>query len=199
MTKLTGVLIAIGAVLLGEADAQRSPQNVAAWNDLRLDRRQQAMTSLTSWGAVNTVAGLAIGITADGEELRQAGYMTAGWGAINAALGVFGLRGVRKERTRDVSLAEGVKTLHKTERILLFNAGLDLGYVAAGAYLTERSRRADEDNPARLRGYGKAIIVQGIGLFVFDLLAYRHLHQSAVDVTPVLTSEGAGIGATMTF
>ena len=47
-------------------------------------------------------------------------------------------------------------------RLLLINAGLDLLYIATGVVLSTR-----RDNLAR--GFGPAIIIQGIFLLVFDL------------------------------
>ena len=51
----------------------------------------------------------------------------------------------------------------------LFNAGLDVGYMATGAYLWERGIRKDSRG---LKGYGQSLILQGGFLFTFDLIMY---------------------------
>ncbi len=57
------------------------------------------------------------------------------------------------------------------QKTLLFNAGLDLAYITGGFYLIERAKNTKK-KPERLKGYGKSIILQGIFLFVFDVLLH---------------------------
>jgi hypothetical protein len=61
------------------------------------------------------------------------------------------------------------------DKVLLFNAGLDLAYIAGGFWLVERSKNADK-RPERLKGYGQSVILQGAFLFAFDIAFYA-LHQ----------------------
>lgn len=63
---------------------------------------------------------------------------------------------------------------HRLEKILLFNAGIDLAYMTLGAWLWDRGTRGLE-GPAgvssqRLTGWGQALVVQGGFLFAFDLV-----------------------------
>jgi hypothetical protein len=53
--------------------------------------------------------------------------------------------------------------------VLLLNAGLDVGYLAAGAWLVRRTR---------WRGDGLAVLVQGAFLLVLDSGAARALSPS---------------------
>lgn len=57
------------------------------------------------------------------------------------------------------------------QKTLLFNAGLDLAYIIGGFYLIERSRNT-VNKPERLKGYGKSVILQGIFLFIFDVVLH---------------------------
>ena len=177
----------------GLAAARAYPQAPAldadadVWVAEHFDRKAGAMSALTGWGTANVLVGGIGAAVSDGEEARQFHLMNAGWGAINAALGLFGRRSARRDGRGGLNLEAGYADLRRTEKILLFNAGLDVGYVAAGAYLVERSRRArrngagvpllSTETAARDRGWGQAVMLQGAALCIFDLLAYRHLHR----------------------
>ncbi len=76
-------------------------------------------------------------------------FMTGVWALINAAIAYGGWLGAEPDPT-------GLR------RILWVNAGLDLLYVAVGSALWMRPR-------PMLKGFGLAIVVQGLFLFLFDL------------------------------
>ncbi len=91
--------------------------------------------------------------------------MNAGWGIINASLGIVGYLKAKNDSPR--SLSATIDQYHKTEKTLLFNAGLDLAYVASGFWLIEQGKHSS--NTDQLKGYGKSLILQGIGLAAFDI------------------------------
>jgi hypothetical protein len=76
-------------------------------------------------------------------------FMTGAWGLVDGGLAFLGWLGEGAER-------------EALRRLLLLNAGLDLGYLALGLLLFSRRQ-------AHLRGFGAAILVQGGFLFLFDL------------------------------
>ena len=176
-TLLRTLAIAAGSLAAARAYPQQAQASPASWTAEHFRRKSDAMTVLTAWGSANVLAGGIGAATSDDERARQFYLMNAGWGAVNAALGIFGRRSARRDARAGLPLEESYADLRSTEKILLFNAGLDVGYVAAGAYLLERSRRPDSDTAARDRGWGQAIVVQGVALCLFDLLAYRYLHK----------------------
>lgn len=57
------------------------------------------------------------------------------------------------------------------QKTLLFNSGLDLAYIVGGFYLVERSKNT-VNKPERLKGYGKSVILQGVFLFIFDVVLH---------------------------
>ena len=63
-----------------------------------------------------------------------------------------------------------LKHQSKTEKTYIFNTALDLAYIAGGLYMTERSK--SRTDPAKLKGYGNAIMLQGGFLFVYDAVNY---------------------------
>ncbi|MCB9114630.1 MAG: hypothetical protein H6639_06730 [Caldilineaceae bacterium] len=64
---------------------------------------------------------------------------------------------------RGYAPAEAATDLRNLRRLLWFNAGLDVLYVAGGLALF---RRADETQ----RGHGAGIVLQGLFLFKFDAI-----------------------------
>jgi hypothetical protein len=95
---------------------------------------------------------------------RGFGIQALAWGAIDALIAAAGLAGQR--RSRDPSPAfDAPREARKLRRLLWFNAALDVGYMAGGAWL---ARTKGSTNP-EWRGHGWGIVVQGAFLFWFDL------------------------------
>ena len=197
MRPVRSFLLAAAALLGAAAEAQIRPVTPADWRDVHFDRKRQMLTVLTGWGAANVVVGGTGALLSDDTQWRQFHLMNAGWGLVNAALGGFGLRSAHRDARAGLSLDDAYADLQRTERILLFNAGLDVAYMVGGAYLIQRADRPSGEQPERDRGWGRAVVLQGAGLFLFDLLAFRHLHKSQVGITPLLTARGAAVGLTV--
>jgi hypothetical protein len=138
-------------------------QDVAA-AQLQVDR--VAMGTLGSWAAVNLVAGTAGAFALDDPRARAFAQGSAAWNVVNAGLAVGGLRAAQ----RRAELAPSWPTLalegERSRGVFLLNAGLDVGYMAAGLWLRERGLRTESP---QLQGYGDALLVQGGFLFAFDL------------------------------
>lgn len=94
---------------------------------------------------------------------RAFGQQAIGWGAIDAALAIFGRRGLEQKVQRGYPPAEAAKDLRNLRRILWFNAGLDVLYMLGGLALFRRDDEAQ-------RGHGAGIMFQGLFLFKFDLI-----------------------------
>ena len=88
---------------------------------------------------------------------RGFGRQTAAWGAVDGAIALVGAR--RRA-------ARGRTDPARLRRVLVLNAGLDVGYLAAGGVLVARTR---------WRGDGLAVLVQGAFLLVLDTVAARRL------------------------
>ena len=148
------------------------------------------LSELGAGAAVSAVGGAtvwAVGRHHRREVLVGFGRQTVAWAAINGALAVGGLaaarrreRGVAAGRDQSVgtepsdtdpvdtepSGGETTGRARTLRRVLLVNAGLDVGYVLGGAVLAGTERR---------RGDGLAIIVQGAFLFWLDSRHARRL------------------------
>lgn len=140
------------------------------FNTQRLHRQETAMLVLGAWAVGNIGAGLALRGAQEGST-RYFHDMNAGWGAVNLIIAGFGYWSSRKTDPASFGLAATLREQQKIQKILLFNAGLDIGYILGGAYLIERSKSTN-NRPERLEGFGKSIALQGAFLFVFDLATF---------------------------
>ena len=109
---------------------------------------------LGGWAVGSVVVGAVLSTS---PRTRGFGRQTAAWGAVDGAIALVGAR--RRA-------AHGPTDPARLRRVLLLNAGLDVGYLAAGAALLRRARR---------RGDGAAVLVQGAFLLVLDTTAARGL------------------------
>ena len=188
---LTGVVFIISLwVVLTPAYAQ-DPQ--IELFDAHVESMQTGMTILGGWAMTNLLVGGVARQYSSGY-LRYFHEMNAGWNVVNlgiAAIGYYALPDVTSW-----TALEGVSELNKIDRILLFNAGLDLGYMALGYGLIERGRRLDSE---RYIGYGRSLLLPGGFLFLFDsIFAYLHSDLTA-KLTMQLVPNGSGLSLNMLF
>ena len=109
---------------------------------------------LGAWAAGSVVLG---GPLAAFPRTRGFGRQTLAWGAVDGAIAAVGARRRASRGPTDPA---------RLRRVLLVNAGLDVGYLAAGAWLVR---------DGRWRGDGAAVLVQGAFLLVLDSMAARAL------------------------
>jgi hypothetical protein len=125
------------------------------------------------WGLANAAAGTAIALAVDRGErptLHAFGVQTAGWGAVNTGIAAAGLLFGGRSDPPDTP-GEALRAESRWGQILVLNQGLNVGYAMTGAGLWVASgrglRRGDE-----VRGHAQAVIIQGLGLFVLDGVAW---------------------------
>ncbi len=160
-------------------------------NNDRIDTGIIAMEVLLGWSALNLAgSGLGYGLDDDRGRTRYFHQMNVMWNVVNAGIATAGLLGLRNELGQPASPTGALEEAMSFEKILLFNAGLDLAYVAAGAYLYERGRRTDS---VRLQGYGQSLWLQGGFLFAFDLTVYFLTHRHTTEMLEGLRFTGNGL------
>ena len=122
--------------------------------------------TLTMFGGSSVIVGRALSGPSGGPTLQAFGRQTAAWGAINLAIAGVGAARARSHPAEATRL----------RRTLLINAGLDVGYVAAGAHVAHhRSTFGGRVSPEAARGHGLAVVTQGLGLMALDLYYARTL------------------------
>jgi hypothetical protein len=159
----------VSADLSAQTNAPSDRQaKVVEQNRDRLQLNRTGMGVLLGWAGLNLAVGTWGAFSAEGR-WKYVHQMNAGWNVVNAGIATAGLVGALSTDPASLGMAETIREGYSIEKILLFNAGLDIGYVAGGAFLNERGLRTDSD---RLVGYGRSIMVQGAFLFAFDLVLY---------------------------
>jgi hypothetical protein len=165
--------------------------NLQDFNARRIKDSKTDMLLLGSWAVGNmAVSGILLG-NAKGV---AKGYhrMNIGWNAVNLTIAGFGYFAALKSNPASFDLYGTIDEHYKIQKLFLFNAGLDVGYMAAGAWLTERSKNTNKD-PLQMKGFGRAIIVNGAFLFAFDLANYFIQAGHNDKVKLLLSGNGLGL------
>ncbi len=169
------VMLSLFSVISICVDAQ---PNLKAFKTQQASINTRGMKVLGGWAIIN------LGVSGLGAHSKKGAdkhfhIMNASWGAVNLVIAGIGYFAERKN-VKDTSfnannLRSVLKAQSSIEKILLFNAGLDVAYVVGGFYLKERALRFQNSHNIRyekLTSYGRSFIVQGGFLFVFDLVHY---------------------------
>lgn len=174
MHLLRRLLLATGAALLGNtAQAQGGPvaspapaTDLRAFSQQRYNHTKTLGLTLGGYALANLAAsGIALG-RASGEA-KYFNQMNVYWNLVNLGIAGIGLLGLRKENPQSETLGDAVRKQESIKRTLAFNAGLDVAYMVGGLYLVNYGND-HPDQSDKFRGYGKAVIVQGGFLLVFD-------------------------------
>lgn len=178
--------------------AQNNQQYLIDFNQQRINHQRRAMTVLGGWAIGNIALGAALSSRHSGPE-KHFHQMNAYWNVVNLGIAGLGYLAAAKE---DPTLLDFYQTNSKHfsfQKVLLFNAGLDIGYVLGGFYLKERARRGGE-HADRLQGFGNAVILQGGFLFAFDLLNVLISDRYGQQLELIMENQfGPGIGIRYQF
>lgn len=160
------VLLAANSVNTPAQDYQFSLSEY--YNDFR-QIQKKGMKVLGSWAVLNFAANgiplLVSPANVSSSQMYNFLLMNVGWNVVNAGLAGFGLFGAKA--LTEVKISSVISNQYRTEKIFLFNAGLDVGYVGIGLYLIARS--ATSARAGQLGGFGYSLLLQGTALFVFDV------------------------------
>jgi hypothetical protein len=124
--------------------------------------------------------------------------MNALWNGVNLAIAGLGYYTAMKSDPAAWDLASSLSSHNGFQKVLLFNAGLDVGYIMGGLYLTERAKRPDV-NSDQLKGFGRSIMLQGAFLMVFDLANYFIATGRNGEIPLLLGGTENGIGLLLNF
>jgi hypothetical protein len=134
------------------------------WADTLLAAERAHLLRLVLWGGVSMLLGSALlaALRVRGQRsplLEPFALVTAGWGAVDVALALWGMRSLAM---RDLAGAT------RLDRFLWLNVGLDVGYVMVGiTLLLVGWRITRRTGPI---GAGFSVIVQGLALVILDLV-----------------------------
>ena len=133
------------------------------FNSTRLEYNRQGMWILGSWALLNLLVGTIRGFQTRGQ-VQAFHQMNAYWNLVNLGIAGFGYWQASQVSLR-VNFWEVMVAQQQIEKVLLFNAALDLGYMAVGFFLIEKGLRLEKE---RWIGFGKSILLQGAFLLLFD-------------------------------
>ena len=132
------------------------------------------MYVLGSWALLNMATG-AWGMSTQSGSAKYFYQMNLFWNTVN--LGIAGVALVSGYLSDPTSLSpqQMIDKHLLTEKVLLVNAGLDVLYMAGGAFMLGKSKSSVK-RPELLKGYGQSLLLQGGFLLVFDLVLYAIQH-----------------------
>lgn len=166
------------------------PLDLTEWNRDRLTTSRVGMFVLGSWAVANMGAG-AIGFGVATDERWRAFHMSnLVWSSVNLTLALVSLIREWHDDPARFTAKQSLVASEGSEKVFFINAALDLGYLAAAAFLWQRG---DATGTPWLVGVGQALLLQGGFLVLFDgvmgilnaRLTNRLLEGVDVQVTPL--------------
>lgn len=165
-----------------------------------LEINKSGMYFLGGWALANMATGTYGWIRYDGEK-KYFHQMNAAWNVVNAGIAVYALLDMTGTDISTLSADEMMRKHIRSENLFLINAGLDILYMAGGAWMIHAAGR-NEKRHDMLKGYGQSVILQGAFLFLFDLvkfgIQYNH-RQNFTEATTNLGLTGNGITLSIVF
>ncbi|TVR56206.1 MAG: hypothetical protein EA421_04315 [Gemmatimonadales bacterium] len=165
---------AISPATIGPAAIDSAGEDPALLLHQRLRQAERDhLVRVGVWGMANAAAGTAMALAVDRGErptVHAFGIQTAGWGVVNTGIAAAGLLfGGRGDPPS--TPGEALRSESHWGQILVLNQGLNVGYAMTGVGLWVASGRGLR-NGDEVRGHAQAVIVQGLGLFVLDGVAW---------------------------
>jgi hypothetical protein len=193
-----GVLI----FFLIAGNSQIKAQSVSSeYPEINFRTQNTGMYILGSWAVVNLVSG-AIGWSRNSGQSKYFHQMNFFWNTVNLSIAGYALYTNNQIDIASMTPQQWLEKQAWTEKVLLINAGLDIGYIGTGFILRSLSdkytSRAD-----LLYGYGNSLLLQGSFLLIFDLILYYTLHSERLNflekVNLDLTQNGFSLGYSLFF
>lgn len=136
------------------------------------------MMVLGGWAVANMAVG-AYGWSAFEGQKKYFYQMNLFWNMVNATIAGIALSNNLGYDCSSVSYNSYLSSHLSTEKTLLINSALDVGYIGAGFLLKYFSTKASQRNDL-LQGYGNSLIFQGGFLLVFDLVLYALMRNERI-------------------
>ncbi len=167
-------------------------QSLEDINNSQLKDQKIGMIVLGSWAVVNLAVSPVLYSKSEGST-KYFHQMNGMWNVVN--LGLAGVSLLTLGNAEVNSYNELLDQQLSLERLLLFNAGLDVGYIMTGFFLRERSKNS-EKNQSRLLGYGNSLLLQGGFLLLFDIGFYLFYHTNMSDILSISDKLTLGLNST---
>ncbi|MEQ9298136.1 MAG: hypothetical protein RIF33_06225 [Cyclobacteriaceae bacterium] len=161
-------------------------QSLSEFNQSRLNINKSGMMVLGGWAAGNIILNPILGRGTSGSD-KYFYQMNTWWNVVNLTIAGFGYYGAVSDDPQAFDALASLQEQHSIEKILLVNAALDVGYILGGLYMKERSLNVSK-NADRLHGFGRAVMLQGGFLLVFDAIFYAVHKSHSKELMTILSS-----------
>lgn len=181
--------------VLGAVYAQNVPQQeLDQFNKERVNITKHGMYALGGWAVANfAVSGVGWARGSGSNKYFHMGNVL--WNTVNLGLAVPGIVRSYRTGTQGMTWAKTLKAQSGAEKLFLFNAGLDVGYVMGGLAMREFGKNVKHRGRV-LDGLGNSLMLQGAFLLLFDsgmfLAHHIHLKRRLYKPFPELTFTGNG-------
>lgn len=174
-------------------------QDLEKFNHERHELDRRLMFGLGSWAGVNMIgSGIAWASLPQGEA-RSFHQMNVIWNTVNMGLAIPGFIKAKRGENK-LPYGQTLEEHYKTEKVFLFNSGLDVAYMTSG-FLLRSIAESKPENAHQLRGFGNSLLLQGGFLLVFDLTAYflhrKHINNSDLIENLTIGMNQGGVGVTV--
>ena len=151
---------------LGLTATAQSP-TLQAFNQQQAASLKTGMLILGGWAILNILVG-SFKLTKATRSRKFYFQMNLYWNIVNLMIAAAALYSIFSRDPAMATLLQSLKLHIWYKKILYLNVGLDVAYVVLGAYLKERSRNSPKTE--QLQGWGQSLVLQGLFLFVLDLV-----------------------------
>jgi hypothetical protein len=184
------IFLIISACAMAQSDA------LTDFNRSRLKINEIGMITLGSWALGNIAINGILAANASGST-RYFYQGNVYWNFVNLGLAGFAYYASVTTDPASFTLAQSIKEWYSIQKLLLFNAGLDVAYITGGFFLKERAKNVT-NRTDMFKGFGNALILQGGFLLAFDLVMY-FIHNSNNEILQNLSLSPEGLGLVWTF
>jgi hypothetical protein len=137
------------------------------------------MYVLGGWAITNIATG-AYGWSRYDGDTKYFHQMNLFWNTVNLSIAGYALYSNSRLDNSQMGPDEIMERHTRTERILLINTALNVGYIGGGFLMRHFAGRSSNHSDL-LKGYGNSVIMQGGFLLLFDLALYGILRRQRID------------------
>jgi hypothetical protein len=185
MALLNKIAFGLASIFSGlAAKSQPAELNLETYRKEQNKLQRTGMYVLSGWAGANIISGAYFSGRTEGST-KYFHRMNMYWNAVNGVIAGAALYRLSKNKNKPATFADINKQQQSLEKTLLFNAGLDVAYITAGALLVEKSKNSIEKQ-SRYKGFGNSVIMQGGFLLLFDGVLYSLLHHKGKKLEKVL-------------
>ena len=178
------LMVLLGVMVLPHL-AQGQITDIQEVNEVRMHTAKWGMYTLGGWALAN-MAVSGVGMARSTGQRKAFHQMNVFWNVVNLGIAAGSYYGMAADDPSGWTAWESLDHQMLLEKAFLFNAALDLAYLAGGMYLRERAKN-DPNRAERWRGWGNSVLLQGGFLFAFDLSMYFIIHPGLQELQPFLT------------